>query len=679
MNQQERPTNNNQPNLVTTESNGNKSIETSSDSQLTQEFESATSNNEIDLDNLAGFNPNLPLTLESQYQLAQDAETTQPPPIAQRGVPRAVTMLILTGVTISMFLLVWQFIKPKSATKPLAQKTAIPTKESAIKDEKPELLARLAYQDQQKLVAQPPQTQKPPQPQPDVKSTPKASTKPTPRPVIQRATPRPVTTRPATPPPPPRTIVRTVTVPAAAPPPKTIVRTVTVPAAAPPPKTIVRTVTVPAPIPKPTPSAKPAPSVPTFNPKPTAAPVPEKIDPFERWNQLAQLGQTRGNIEISQSPPLQSASLPTSDRVESTSSIETANIPEIQVSSNPTTDAEEFDDSSLPRGEETPINASNSLPQDVTNGDRELVTIQIPERTARALPENAIALKGHLVEAPPNSESLPVRSDSLSEVAKENSEFLAVTTSSEKPSASSNLSPGAYGILNRRPVSAINTPITQMVLGTTASGAVSVPLLWDEDSDSQIFDRFAITLTEDMKAADGKVALKAGTVVIAKALRVNKRNRMVQASGSAIVYTDESGQVKQQQIPSDAILITGENGKPLIASGYLDPGDDIAKQDILVGLLSGAGRVGQVLIEPRVRSRSTISSGGFSRDTITVESQNPQIWSAVLDGFFTPLARRIEKRSDRAIEESLNRPNIAMVPKGTKVSITINRFFEVNR
>lgn len=665
MNQQKRPTNTEQPNLVTTESNGNKSIETNSDYQATQELESATSNNDIDLDNLAGFNPNLPLTLESQYQLAQDAEITQPPPIAQRGVPRAVTMLILTGVTISMFLLIWQFIKPKSAIKPLAQKTATPTEESAIKDEKPELLARLAYQDQQKLVAPPLQAQKSPQPQPDVKSTPEPSTKPTPRPVIQRTTPRPVTTRPATPPP------------------RTIVRTVTVPAAAPPPKTIVRTVTVPAPTPKPTPSAKPAPSVPISSPKPTPTPVPEKIDPFERWNQLAQLGQTRGNIEISQSPPLQSASLPTSDRVESTSSIETATIPEIQVSSNPTTNREEFDDSSLPRGEQIPINASNSLPQDVPNDDRELATIQTPERTARSLPEDAIALKGHLVEESPNSESLPVISDSLSEVAQNNSEFLAVTTdnspSSEKTSTSSNLSPGAYGILNRTPVSAINAPTTQMVLGTTASGAVSVPLLWDEDSDSQLFDRFAITLTEDIPAADGKVALKAGTVIIAKALRVNKRNRMVQASGSAIVYTDESGQVKQQQIPSDAILIAGEDGKPLIASGYLDPGDDIAKQDILVGLLSGAGRVGQVLIEPRVRSRSTISSGGFSRDTITVESQNPQIWSAVLDGFFTPLARRIEKRSDRAIEESLNRPNIAMVPKGTKVSITINRFFDVNR
>ncbi|MBD2186190.1 hypothetical protein [Aerosakkonema funiforme] len=96
-------------------------------------------------------------------------------------------------------------------------------------------------------------------------------------------------------------------------------------------------------------------------------------------------------------------------------------------------------------------------------------------------------------------------------------------------------------------------------------------------------------------------------------------------------------------------------------------------------LLSGAGRVGEVLTSPRVRSRSSVKSGGFSSDTITVESRDPQLWSAVLDGFFTPLARRLEKRSDKAVEELLNRPNIAMLPKGTKVSLVLNSFLNVNR
>jgi hypothetical protein len=99
---------------------------------------------------------------------------------------------------------------------------------------------------------------------------------------------------------------------------------------------------------------------------------------------------------------------------------------------------------------------------------------------------------------------------------------------------------------------------------------------------------------------------------------------------------------------------------------------------ILTAVLSGVGRVGQVFAEPKVRSSSSIS-GRFGGSTTTVESRDPQIWSAVLDGFFSPLAKRMESRSDRATEELLNRPNVAVVNKGTPVSITVNSFLNIYR
>ncbi|OKH31962.1 hypothetical protein NIES2119_27440 [[Phormidium ambiguum] IAM M-71] len=337
------------------------------------------------------------------------------------------------------------------------------------------------------------------------------------------------------------------------------------------------------------------------------------------------MGQTRGNVESDSSVGLQNASTPTGA---DTPPSEAPLISEIQVSSKPT-------------GKE----------------------------------QASINRLGDIAEESALSGSLPTSSDRTSEILT-----VALGNSPQnKQLTRTNLSPGAIGILTRTPQSLKPTETAQVTLGTTVSGTVSVPLLWDEDSQEQLYNRFAITLTENILATDGSVVLKAGTVIIAKANRIGKENRMVQASAIGIVYTDESGQVKQQEIPSGAILIAGENGEPLIAKGYLDPGDDIAKQDLLISLLSGAGRVGEALTEPKVRSRSSFSSGRFSSDTITVESRNPQIWSAVLDGFFTPLARRLEKRSDKASEELLNRPNIAMLPKGTKVSLVLNSFLNVNR
>ncbi|NJK76577.1 MAG: hypothetical protein HC942_24525, partial [Microcoleus sp. SU_5_6] len=128
-------------------------------------------------------------------------------------------------------------------------------------------LAKLAYQDQQKLLASKPQKTAKPKTEP----SPKPSRVPrTPR------TPRLVATRSAAPPPTPLR--------EPLPAPRTVVRTVTLPA--PIPQRVPSRTLTPAPIPKP---LTPPPLIPT--------PTEEKIDPFERWNQLAQLGQIRGNFD----------------------------------------------------------------------------------------------------------------------------------------------------------------------------------------------------------------------------------------------------------------------------------------------------------------------------------------------------------------------------------------------
>ena len=174
---------------------------------------SPSKDDDIDENFIANFDLNAPLTLETQYQLAQDEERPLPPPVSERGVPRAVTMLLLTGGILLLGLLIWQFIKPKSPREPIAQSTPKESSSPTIKDEKPELLAKLAYQDQQKLLAEKPQKTAKPKTEP----SPKPSRAPrTPR------TPRLVATRSATPPPTPlreplpapRTVVRTVTLPA---------------------------------------------------------------------------------------------------------------------------------------------------------------------------------------------------------------------------------------------------------------------------------------------------------------------------------------------------------------------------------------------------------------------------------------------------------------------------------
>lgn len=671
-NRQKSSNNSHQTKLTTAEIEPNNSLPLDSESILNNDSSKMSEDNffpspppspspspskddDIDENFIANFDPNAPLTLETQYQLAQDEERPLPPPVSERGVPRAVTILLLTGGILLLGLLIWQFIKPKSPREPIAQSTPKESSSGTIKDEKPELLAKLAYQDQQKLLAEKPQ------------KTAKPKTEPSPKP--SRATRNPRTPR-------------LVATRSAAPPPTPLREPLPVP------RTVVRTVTVPAPIPQRVPSRTPAPAPipkPLIPPPLIPTPTSEKIDPFERWNQLAQLGQIRGNFDPNRianavsatpsTPATTSATAAALTKPAPTTEFLTVNIgnqksPPSYVSfeqipeklySHPNNASGERLHPELPYGEDSLETTDNS--QNPTN---QLTPTPLSPQTSSDSTDNPIETEARLSARPT---SLPADTEFQTLSPEAAPEASALTNS---PTLEQVNSPGAKGILNRTPQTA------QVPLGTTVNGVVSVPLLWDEGSGKQLYDKFAVTLTADFTATDGSIAFRKGTVVIAKASTVSLTNRMVQATAVALVYSDRNGQIKQQPIPEGAILIAGEGGRPLIASGYFDPGNDMAGQDILTAVLSGVGRVGQVFAEPKVRSSSSIS-GRFGNSTTTVESRDPQIWSAVLDGFFSPLAKRMESRSDRATEELLNRPNVAVVNKGTPVSITVNSFLNIYR
>ena len=243
----------------------------------------------------------------------------------------------------------------------------------------------------------------------------------------------------------------------------------------------------------------------------------------------------------------------------------------------------------------------------------------------------------------------------------------------------SQMSEGARGILNRNRVEPSRKIVKQVALGTTAPAVTSVPLIWDSESGEQLYHRFALTLTDNLPAADGEVALPAGTVLIAQAQTVGRENRLVQAAVMALVYTDSQGEVVSQSIPAGAILVQGSQGEPLIAQDYFNPNPDITSADLLVSLLSGVGKVGEVFTKPQETSTFSNNTVGGSSSSTVIRSREPQIWSAVLDGFFNPLQSRIAKRSDREIKELLNRPNIAIVPVGTETSITVSGFINIAR
>lgn len=165
------------------------------------------------------------------------------------------------------------------------------------------------------------------------------------------------------------------------------------------------------------------------------------------------------------------------------------------------------------------------------------------------------------------------------------------------------------------------------------------------------------------------------SVLVAEATSVNPGSLLVQASAIAIVTTDGQGTIRQKSIDPGLILIQGANRQPLVARRQSNHEGKIFQQDLTIGILSSLGRVGEVLTEPE---QATTFNGAFGTTT-TTKSRNPEIWSAVLDGFFNPLAKRMSDRSQQEINELLRRPTAAAIPVGTPVSVTANGFITIER
>lgn len=316
----------------------------------------------------AGYDEEADQLLASEYRIQQENEPTETLPVSEKPSVRMFSVLVGTGVVFGIFGILWfTFFAPKPVRQ--TAKTSTPEVTSSVPhDESAELKSRLAFQDQQRTIeAQP--------------LTPKERPIPTPQPTL---TPKPVP------------VVRT-------PEPPRRVQNFN-----PPPRVVQTIPPVPRPIqPPPRLITSPPPST----SKPSLPPA-EKVDPYERWAQLAALGQIRG----------EAAEVPTTEIPPSTQ-----NQQQKQINSQPKVDSE-------------------------------IATVTIGDTNNSAM------------------------------------------------------SPGEIGILNRTPVNQNSN--VQIAIGSSAKAKVIVPMIWDEAGQSPTGGRFAVQLTEDMKAADGGIALPSGTILI---------------------------------------------------------------------------------------------------------------------------------------------------------------------
>jgi hypothetical protein len=571
---------------------------------------------------LAGHDGDADELLASEHRIKQDSEGAETRSVSEKPEVRTFSVLMGTGAVLGILGFFWfVFFAPKPVRQ--QAKTANPKPTQVSEDESGELKSRLAFQDQQRaLEVQPPE--------PKNRSTP--ASKPTPAPKPAPAARRSQTPRPVQNfnPPPPRT-VQTI------PPPQPPLPRPAQPPAPPPPRP--RPTPLPRPVPPPALLAlRPAP--------PPRSPSPEKVDPYERWAQLASLGQSRGQAvkELNaEGISASSATFPSAIAPGMTAASYPAVPPAMPVPAPPPSAV-----AIAPVAAPVPLSQQQPVPPISQNPQPVLVSSpKSPQSAApmQEIPAIAIGAPGSAVNAKV-------------------------------------MSPGEAGILNRTTAGENtegSTAMREIAIGSSAQAKVIVPMIWDEAGQSPTAGRFAVQLTEDVIATDGAIALPSGTVLITQVENVTRGNRLVSQSVVALVYPDSAGRIQQVPIPPGYLIVRGTDNQPLIADSLFDRGSEIAKADILVGILGSLGRVGEIINRPAQETFSQ-QSGFFGSTAVkTTTSREPNILAAALEGFFTPTAQRLRERSDRNAQELLKRGNVAIVPEGTQVSVFVNAFVTVQR
>jgi Bacterial conjugation TrbI-like protein len=216
-----------------------------------------------------------------------------------------------------------------------------------------------------------------------------------------------------------------------------------------------------------------------------------------------------------------------------------------------------------------------------------------------------------------------------------------------------------------------------LVVGQFADGVLMTPLVKEQSieqsstrqSDSNT-SRYLAKLTQDLYDNYGDVAIPRETLVAVSVISVNGAS-YAKAQVTSIIKDNT-----EYPIASNAISLLGEGGNPLIAKPFKDKGGELAGQDLTVGLVSGVGKVGEIINQSDSNS-SVINSAVGTFSTNVTSNTRRNIGGAFLQGAFGKLGEIISQRSQVSAQEILSRPNIWYVPKGTKITFIVNRTLEL--
>jgi hypothetical protein len=197
------------------------------------------------------------------------------------------------------------------------------------------------------------------------------------------------------------------------------------------------------------------------------------------------------------------------------------------------------------------------------------------------------------------------------------------------------LSPGANGILNRRPSTAENNA-GQIPIGAVAKAELMIPIIVAGGD----ITNSAVQLQESLKDEQGHEVLPTGTIFMTKINNVNESSRMIEQTAVGVRYK-KNGQFVEEAIPPGLVLIVSRNLEPLqadrirsrrgfnVASGLAQAIASVSNE------VSGGNRgvVSDLLGELASQVRRRSNSDGRVRDQTALSIKAGEKVSVMVNGF----------------------------------------------
>lgn len=241
-----------------------------------------------------------------------------------------------------------------------------------------------------------------------------------------------------------------------------------------------------------------------------------------------------------------------------------------------------------------------------------------------------------------------------------------------------------------------------LAIGTSAKAVLATAIFGETTTKSGGGDEaggaknvFVIKSQEALKSKDGTTVIPANTEFLAEISSINEQGLM-QMNVTKLI-SQNNGNPTEQSLPSNAIIIRGTQGKPLVASKYPGQSSSIASMDAGLFVLGGLGKAAELVnrpdtkvlplyggnlsnidsngnaIENGTNSTNGTNGNGYISGYTTITENRRNLLAGVAEGGFNSVVPQIAQRNQQAIAQMSQPTNIWFMKAGTNVELYVNQ------